>query len=151
MIGQFEELLAALGKVFHLVLHIDQSNACSIQIHEGLVIQLQPDLAQENLWLFSKLVEIPPGKFRENVLKEALKANSLPDPRPGVFSYLSQSNHLVLCQKYPFSILDGERLAGLIGGFVEMGEIWQKAIVSGQAAPQTTPPRHGLPNPFGLK
>lgn len=150
MINQFEELLHDLGKVFHLELHIDRHNACSIQVHPHFVIQLQLDISQENLWIFSKLIDTPPGKFRENILKEALKANALPDPRVGVLSYLAATNQLVIFQKYPLQILNGERLSGFLGAFMEMGESWREAIASGQSAPVTL--RQELSsNPFGLK
>lgn len=135
MIGKFEELLQALGKVFHLELHIDRFNACSIKVHDQLTIQLQLDTAQENLWIFSKLIEVPPGKFRENVLTEALKANGLPDPLPANLGYISANNALALFQKYPLSILTGKRLAGLIGSFMEMADQWRIAIDSGKAGP----------------
>lgn len=137
--SRFEELLQALGKAFHLKLHVDRSNACSIQIHDHLVIQLQLDTSQENLWIFSKLIEVPPGKFRENIFREALKANALPDPRTAIFGYLPNTNHLALFQKYPLEVLNGERLAGLIGAFLEMAESWMKAINSGQSAPPKPP------------
>lgn len=135
MTNKFEELLHALGNIFHLPLHIDRYNACSIQIHETLTIQLQLDVSQENLWMFSKLIEVPPGKFRENVLRESLKANDFPDPRTGIFGYIASANQLALFQKYPLEILNGERLAGSIGAFSEMAESWRKAIESGQPAP----------------
>ncbi len=148
MIGKFEELLKDLGRIFHLSLQVDSQNACTLQLREQIRIQLQLDLSQENLWIFSKLIEIPPGKFRENVLREALKANGIPDPRVGIFGYLASTNHLILFQKYPLFLLDGERLSGLIGAFLEMGESWIQAIASGQPAPRTL--ATGL-NPFGLK
>jgi len=148
MIDQFEELLSALGHVFHLPLHIDKHHACSIQIHHQLTIQLKPDPSLENLILFSKIIEIPPGKFRENVLKEALKANSSPDPRVGIFGYIASANQLALFQRYPFRILNGERLAGIVGAFLEFSETWRKAIEGGFPAP---PPSVSLPPPMGLK
>lgn len=135
MINQFEELLQSLSQIFRLPLHIDRLNACSIQLHETLTIQLQLDVSQENLWIFCKLIEIPAGKFREIVLREALKANSLPDPRTGVFGYLASSNHLALFQKYPLTILNGERLAGFIGAFLELAALWQNAIQNGDPPP----------------
>lgn len=135
MITQFEELLHQLGAVFELKLHVDRQNACSIQIHPRLIIQLQLDPSQEHLWIFTKVAETPPGKFRENILKEALKANALPDPRPGIFGYIHSLNLLAQFQKYPLSILNGERLGGIIGAFLELAETWQEAITSGQSAP----------------
>ena len=135
MMSPFEELLAALGKVFRLALHVDSMNACSIQVREGLVIQLQPDMAQENLWLFAKITEIPPGKFRENVLREALKANGLGDPVAGVLGFWAPTAQLALFQKYPLNVLNGERLSGFLGAFLDMANSWQKAIEGGQSGP----------------
>lgn len=135
MTSQFEEILEALGKIFHLDLKIDQHHACSIAIENQITLQLQPDMAQENLFIFAKLIEIPPGKFRENVLKEALKANALPDPRIGSFGYIAPTNHLALFQKIPINLLGSEQLAAFIGAFIELGTRWKKAIASGLAAP----------------
>ncbi|HSX10865.1 MAG TPA: CesT family type III secretion system chaperone [Chlamydiales bacterium] len=141
MTNQFEELLHELGKIFHLELRIDHSHACSIQMHDSLTIQLQLDVSQENLWIFSRIIEVPPGKFRENIFREALKANALPDPRTAHFGYLSNTNHLALFQKYPLTILNGERLAGLVGAFVEMADSWMQAIAKGQPAPTQLGPK----------
>jgi hypothetical protein len=146
MTDRLTELLGELGKIFQLSLHTDKYNACSISI-PPLVIQLQLDSTQEKLFLFSKIFELPPGKFREIVLREALNANGLPDPRPGVFGYIAASNHLALHQRYPLEILNGERLAGLFGSFYELAELWHKALASGQSAPPSTAAR----SPFGLK
>lgn len=135
MISRFEEILDQLGHVFELKLHVDRKNACSIQIHPHLIIQLQLDMSQEHLWLFTKVAETPPGKFRENILKETLKANALPDPRSAIFGYILSSNELAAFQKYPLGILNGEILSGLIGAFLETSSKWQEAILSGQSAP----------------
>lgn len=134
MITPFEGLLESLGKVFQLELHVDHMSACSIQVQEGLILQLEPDISQEYLWLFCKIIEIPPGKFRENVLSETLKANGLADPRAGHFGLWN--GILILFQKYPISLLNGELLSGLIGAFLEMAGNWQKAVQSGRSAPQ---------------
>lgn len=149
MISRFEEILDQLGHVFELKLHVDRQNACSIQITPRLIIQLQLDISQEHLWIFTKIAETPPGKFRENILKETLKANALPDPRAGIFGYILPTNQLAQFQKYPLQILNGEILGGIIGAFLEMAEIWQEAILSGQSAPIEM--KQMPTNPFGLK
>jgi hypothetical protein len=131
----FEELLAELSKVFELKLHVDHHSACSIRIPDKLTVQLQLDAAQENLFLFSKLIEIPPGKFREDVLKEALKANGENESVPGVFGYIAATNHLALYQKFPMAILTGKRLAGFLGAFIDFGDTWRAAIQKGQNRP----------------
>jgi hypothetical protein len=149
MIGQFGELLKELGRVFHLDLQVDQSGACSILIPPQIVVQLQLDSGQEKLFLFSKIAEIPPGKFRENILMEGLKANALPDPLPGILAYLAATNHLVLYQNYPLSILNGERLATFFSNFAQMAANWRKALLSGQSSPSKAPST--TEKPFGLR
>jgi hypothetical protein len=118
-----------------LELHVDKSNACSILFPPDLVIQLQLDSGQEKIFLFCKIIELLPGKFRENVLTEALKSNAQHDPLPGILSYLQASNHLALYQSYPLSIVNGERLTTFFGNFFQMAENWRKALASGQSAP----------------
>ena len=134
MTDQFSSLLQELGTILQLPLHTDQYSACSIEI-PPIIIQLQLDATQESLFLFSKVIALPPGKFRENVLAEALKANALPDPRAAIFGYFAASNHLTLHQSFPSALLNGERLAGLFGAFYELGKSWHEAIASGRAAP----------------
>ncbi len=133
MTSQFEELLQSLGKIFELKLHVDRKNACSIQVYPELTVQLQIDPSQEFLWIFAKIASIAPGKFREIILKEALKANALPDPRPAFFGYIHGLNELAQFQKYPLAILNGERLSGMIGAFVAQSSHWQEAIQRGES------------------
>ncbi len=135
MIDRFHEILQELGKVFDLDLETDRNHACAIQVRQGLIVQLQSDLEQEKLLIISKIVEIPPGKFREHVLCEALKANTRPGPIIGIFAYIVRINQLVLFQQYPFDILTAERLAGLLGPFIQTAEKWRDAILAGHAGP----------------
>lgn len=152
MTSDFEELLSELGKFLHLDLHPDIYHACTIQMHPFLSVQLQLDGTQEYLWLFSPLVETPPGKFRENILKEALKTNGQSEPCLGILGYISSTNELALYHRFPLNILNGERLAGILGAFLEMAERWQEAIKSGQSTPTPIEKKEDAPpNPFGLK
>ncbi len=135
MTDPFSALLDSLGTLFGLPLEADQNNACALQIKKGLVIQLQPDDTMGKVLIASRVVEVPPGKFRENVLKEALKANGLADPRVGTFAFVAKTNTLVLFQYYPIDILNGERLAGLIMPFIDLAEQWRVAVLAGKAGP----------------
>jgi hypothetical protein len=150
MLDRFAELIQNLSTVFQMPLHVDRHHACAIQVRRGLIVQLQSDAAQEKVLLTCKIIAIPPGKFRERVLREALKANGKADPLVGILAYVRQTNHLFLFQRYPFDILNGERIAGLIGPFIDTAEQWRQAIEKGLPAP-SGPVSSGLPNPFGLK
>ncbi|HLB53254.1 MAG TPA: CesT family type III secretion system chaperone [Chlamydiales bacterium] len=136
MTDSFSYLLQDLGKIFHLPLHQDQVGACSILLPNDFIIQIQLDTTGKNLFLFSKLAPLPPGRFREEVLKEGLKANQKNDPLPGILAYLEKTNHLILFQSYPFSILNGERLAGFFGNFLDFGTKWRVAVLQGHTHPR---------------
>lgn len=135
MIDPFDSLLHEVGKLLGLSLHLDRHQMCAIQLHGDLVIQLQTDSARETLLLISKVAPLPPGRFRAEVFKEALKANALPDPRVGILAFLPHSAHLILFQNYPFALLNAERLAGLLGPFIDTAESWRSAIASGSTCP----------------
>ncbi len=146
MSDSFSILLEELGKELQLSLVPDKYNACSLVI-PPLTIQLELDSNQENLFLFSKIIELPPGKFRENVLAAALVANGLRDPRAGIFGYFAPTNHLTLHQSYPLKILKGENLAGLFGAFFELAQSWYESIHRGQPSPMSS----SSPPPFGIR
>jgi hypothetical protein len=150
MTDPFETLIHELGISLKVPLHVDKHHACTLKVHQKLNVQLQVDAALEKLWIASFICELLPGKFRENVLCEALKANDLPDPRTGIFGYISINNRLTLHQGYPFSSLDGEKLAMYVAGFIEYADLWRETIENGQTSPS---PIHGnkSTNPFGLR
>lgn len=134
MTDRFAALLEELGKVFELSLSPDKLGACSISI-PPLTVQLELDPTADNLFLFAKIIPLPPGKFRENVLQEALKANGGKDPRPAILGYIAASNDLAIHQIYPLRILTGDILSGILGAFLEMGENWFNALENGHTAP----------------
>ncbi|MCC6128160.1 MAG: CesT family type III secretion system chaperone [Chlamydiae bacterium] len=151
MTDRFTELIQELSDFLALSLHVDRNGCCLLQVHHKIGVQLQLDSSQTRLLMASLAIELPPGKFRENVLREGLKANFLPDPRPAVCSYLAQNNQLVFYQAFPLDILNGERLAGFFGAFLTEVESWVKAIESGRAAPVVSEPPLGGSGSFGLK
>lgn len=132
-IDRFEELLSQLGTELDVPLHLDKQGACKLRINDSLDVQLEPDRSQEKLLLASFISEIPPGKLRENVLKDALKANG-PLPLHGIFSYSERNNQLTLFAFLPFSQLTGKILADFLALFVEKATSWQQGIERGQTA-----------------
>ncbi len=138
MIDRFESLLGELSKISGLTFHTDHQHFCALQIKKGLIVQMQPDKSEENLLIISKIGEIPAGKFREDVLKDALKANRLNDLKGAIFAYLPTTSHLVLFQTYPFDSMNGEKLATILSFFIETVENWKNAILSGRSSPLGT-------------
>ncbi len=150
MTDRFTELIVGLGDFLGLPLFVDKHGACLLQVHGKARIQMQMDSSQTHLLIASAAIEIPPGKFRENVLKDGLKTNDLPDPRSAILGYLPLNNHLTLHQSLPIEILDAERLAAFFGAFMTEVESWIDAIQSGRTAPTHLAP-DSPPHPFGLR
>jgi len=143
----FQELLWDLGELVDLPLHVDKNNACKLLLNEKLAVQLEMDRDGERLLVASFISEIPPGKFRENVLKDALKVNSSYHPF-GSFAYLEKNNQLILHQYLNTSDLSAEKLAKHLEVFIEEAEEWRAALASGASAPIKYHSHEHKPPPF---
>lgn len=130
---QFGAILQELSQAMQIdELHSDRNNSCKIKLQSGVEIQLEIDRSGNFLIVGTDLGEVPPGKYRENIFREALKANDLPPPLNGILSYSKATNHMVLFQKVHVKDLNGEKVAGLIPPFLEKAKAWSEALVRGE-------------------
>ncbi|MCB1082330.1 MAG: CesT family type III secretion system chaperone [Chlamydiia bacterium] len=144
---KFQELLWDLGELIELPLHIDSNRACNLLLDESLEMQLQMDERDENVLVCAFLADVPPGRFRENVMKDALKVNS--DYHPfGTLAFIEKKNLLILQQYLPVETLNGEKLLAHLETFLEEAVEWKKAISSGATAPIKYHSVQGTPPPF---
>lgn len=128
----FGALLQELGNAMGVAgLHPDSNNSCMLKLKSGLIIQLELDRRGEFLILGADLGNVPPGKYRENLFREALKANDLPYPLHGILCYSRKSGHLVIFQKIHTRDLNGEKLAAEIAPFAEKAFTWSEALLRG--------------------
>lgn len=143
-----QELSQSMG-VPHL--HPDEHDTCIIRLSDDLKIHLELDPTSQYLIIGIDLGPIPAGKYRENLFKEALKANNIPHPRHGVFAYSDLTKHLILFEQLPIQNLRGEHVAAEIPFLKEKAMIWKESIEKRQLPPNnqttTSTPRQGL---FGL-
>lgn len=122
-------LLKELGPTLQIPdLHTDRNNTCLIKLKNGIQIQLEIDRSGRFLILGADLGVVPPGKYRENLFREALKANDLPHPTHGTLAYSKKSDCLVLFEKIPTTDLTGEKIAAEILPFSEKAIQWKDAI-----------------------
>lgn len=130
----FTDLLQGLGKTFSVHLQPDRNNACLLQINKTVQIQIQVDSAEENLMLGSKVCTIAPGKFRENVLRNALQHNALPELL-GAFGFIRETNTLVLFTFVYLRDKNPEAIATIIEEFFQIITSWKEAIQSNLPGP----------------
>lgn len=150
----FEDILAGLSPLVGEDLHPDVNNACVLVLNENIKIQLELDITAEFLLMASMIIDLPPGKFRENVLKSALKANNMIDQSPGILAFVVKANKLVLFDRIYTDDLTPEKLLAEITQFFHKAENWKNAIQGGNTAPLGAFPEMGPgqgPKLFGLK
>lgn len=147
----YEALLQELGRVLGVALFPDANNSCLVRLRNGLELQIELDKTGDKLIVGADLSSIPPGRYREAVLREALMANGLMAPRPGVFAFSRKADRFVLFRWYSTKELNGEKIAFLLGPFTERALAWKQTISRGEIphVDMPTPDAHsGL---FGLK
>jgi hypothetical protein len=128
----YGSLLEELGKILEIPdLHPDRNNSCLIKLKNGLSVQLELDRSGQFVIIGSELGVVPPGRYRENLFREALKANDMPYPTYGTFAYSKKSDKLVFFRKLRNQELTGEIIAAELTPFSEKAIIWKEALEHG--------------------
>ncbi len=151
MIDKFDQLLQDLAEKLDVDLNVDVNNSCMILVEDKLEVQLELDKMEENLLVLAFICKIPPGKFRENVLKEALKQNDKID-RLGDFAYSEMTNQLIHFKYLPLEIYNTDKILDFLAQFLDLSLLYKNAVESGYALPnELITEGDGSKNPFGLK
>lgn len=133
IIDNFGILLEELSTVLKIdPLVPDSRNTCLVRFKEGVNIQLEPDKSGANLLIGAQLGTIPPGRYREDIYREALRTNGLPPPRVGTLAYSRQADALVLFELIPLQDLTGTKLADFLQSFRAKALTWQEALIKGE-------------------
>ncbi len=138
MLDKFEELLKELSIQLGTELHIDKNGACLIFFEEKVKVQLELDKNLENLIVFCAICTISPGKFRENVLSNALKENNT-FPYIATFAYFERESSLCMFNYLYFANLNAQMLSSYLLTFVDLASLYQDAISHGQSSPILKP------------
>ena len=129
---KFGNLLQELGQILKAKLEPDKNGACLLRFKNGLQVQLELGSRGENLMLVCDLGELSQGRYRENIFREALKANGLPPPRSGIFAYGKKTESLVLYDQLLLEELSGQKLADFLRSFTQKAELWKTSIARGE-------------------
>ena len=133
MIDRFREILNELSPLLHTSLYPDRRGACKIKFNNLLEVQIEFQPEKNRLLMASFICEVAPGKFRENVFKDALKINC-PMPSHGTLSYCEKNNQLCLFQYIYLEYITGQKIFDLLQSFVQKGNTWRTAVASGHTA-----------------
>lgn len=150
MVDPFEALISELGIELGVALHLDKKGACKLKINEMFDVQLETDAHQENLLIAAFIGDVPPGKYRENILRDTLKAN-WPFPKNGTLAYSDRNNKLVLFSYFRLANLNGKKLAEFLGIFIDKANNWRIGMETGHTAHLISVPAKTSDGIFGMK
>ncbi len=153
MVGDFfSVLLQELGEILQIKdLAPDDNNSCLLKLKNGISVQLEPAKKDGFIVMGAKIASIPPGRYRENIFREALKANGLPPPQQGIFAFSKNNDQLVLFEMISLQDLSGAKLNDHLVPFSEKVKTWQDAISRGDIPPVGTATAGSRPKGiFGL-
>ncbi|NNM44210.1 MAG: hypothetical protein HKM07_07700 [Chlamydiae bacterium] len=126
----FEKLLQEIGSIINIPMHAEEGRICLLEINHNLRIQIEDDLVKQKIVVVCFIAEIAAGKFRENILKEALKANFF-SSRIGNFAYLEKNNSLSF-YTYVENTISAEEISLVLERCITVGNNWYEAIRNSQ-------------------
>ena len=147
--NKFELLIQELGQILGISLQGEQGSICKLFIKDKIHLQIEYDEEAERIILACFVSEIPPGKFREDILSAALKANYI-DPSLGSFAY-SENTQILILQLYLPSSIPPALLGTLLQQFTEKAITWKDAIEQGNVSRLVSNPGSSLPSPINLR
>lgn len=128
---RFLQLMEDLGKLIGLPLLPDHKRCCRLFIDHQIHVQIEDEEAKNRLFIACFICEVPPGKFREKVFKQALKENNT-YPRIGTLSYCEKNNSLFLEAHVYYLNLTGDTLGDFLERFTEKAFLWKKGVETGR-------------------
>lgn len=131
----FADLIEELGDLLDRDFKAELNHSCRLLINEKIYVQLEAESTGEFILATSEISELPPGRFRENILKDALKSNSLHEFNPSILAYLGKTNKLILFQYIPAHAITASLLQQHLSRLVARAERWKKAIDAGRTSP----------------
>lgn len=132
--NKLEILLQDLKEEMPVELHVDVKNACTVLFEKKIRLQMELDKNETHLILLSYIQELPAGKFREKVLKDALKYNTR-YPRIGTMGYIERKNELCIYESLPLEGLSGKLLYTKLLDVFDTSLLWKKALNANLSCP----------------
>lgn len=135
--SQFGALLKEFGSFFNCELEPDENNSCLLNLGVGIALQIELD-RYGMLLVGSRLGPVHMGRYRENLIRQALKSNEATPPSSGVLGFSNKSNQLILFAKFDPQRLNQHQITTMLPLFINKAKMWKEAIEKGEV-PDITP------------
>lgn len=135
--SQFGALLKEFESFFDFPLNPDDNNSCLIQLVSGVAIQIEMD-RYGMILLGSRLGAVLMGRYRDNLIRQALKSNEATLPSSGVIGFSIKSNQFILFAKLNPLSLNSNQIVNALPPFIAKATLWKESIGKGEI-PEITP------------
>lgn len=142
---QFGALLKEFEKYFHCPLTPDANDSCMINLG-GLSLQIELD-RYHFLLAGCRLGRVLMGRYRDNLIRAALKSNESTSLSTGIIGFSQKSSQLILFIKLDPGQLTLHQITSILPPFLEKARVWTQAIANGEI-PENK--EHSSPKPSGL-
>lgn len=129
---RFGAILEELGTTLNLKLAPDSHGACHIRFPDKIELHMEPNSTNEFLNILIELGSPGDGKYKENVFREALKANGLLQRRVGTFCYGKKNDSLILHEVIAFEDIHGQMLADIVQSLLSKARSWKDSLSRGE-------------------
>jgi len=143
-----KSLLEDLGRMalFPLAaMRPNQQGTCAVPLPDGSVVKMELDEREQNFLIVTVVGNVPTGRYRENLFREALKANGKSHPRYGTFAFSSKTEHFLLFESLGLKDLTSAQVAEYFPHFLEKAALWRQAVNFGNV-----PVKSSAPSIFGM-
>ena len=129
--SQFGALLKEFESFFNCPLEPDNNNSCLINLENELSIQIEMD--RYGLILIGcRLGAVHMGRYRETLMRQALKSNEATLPSTGILGFSNKSNQLILFIKLNPIELNSNLIGAILPPFISKAKLWKEAITKGE-------------------
>ena len=127
--GFYETLLGELSNLLNIPkLKPDHSNTCLLKMISGVDIYIEMDQKEDFVLLVCSLGSPGAGRYREDLFRAAMKANSMDPPLNGILGYSDTTEQLMIFDRVTTRDLNGDRFMDRLAPFEEKAVIWHESI-----------------------
>jgi hypothetical protein len=131
-VSPFEILIKELGNKLGTSLSPDQRQSCLLNFSElELAVQIDLDTNADQILLGCELGILPPGSYREQMFRKALRTNAFTEIRLGILAYSEKKNALVLFKFLPLESINADQLFQKLQDFIEHVLVWRDSLKQG--------------------
>ena len=146
---EIEDVIKTLEESLDTELFLDGKKTCNILINDKITIQIELDKNTHSVVLGSPIFELPPGKFKEIVLKNALKSNFGKEKEIGILTFVPKSSVLYLYDFLPLDFLGTEQIYPFFFNFIQKAILWKENLKNNRTPYSSIPASNGLM--FGIR